>query len=72
MTVLYPIVIAVIVTNNKLVDYFVHTKKAFTLMLETMTSLAIADLVILSAGLVGTIVSALVIKFLRKSGYQMF
>lgn len=72
MAFLYPIVISIIVSNNKLSDYFIHTKEAFTEVYETMTSLAAADMTILSSGFVGTIVSGIVIKKLRKSGYQMF
>ena len=72
MAVFYPIVISVIVSKNKLSDYFLNSKEAFTEVYETMTSLAAADMAILGAGFVGTIVSGIVIKKLRKSGYQMF
>lgn len=72
MTFFYPLVIAVVVTDNKLVDYFVKPKTAFANVASTMTSLAIVDIIILTSGLVGTIASGFTIKYLRKAGYQMF
>lgn len=72
MAILYPIVISLIVTKNKMIDYFISPKEAFVKVFETMSSLAIADIVILGGGFAGTIVSGIVIKMLRKSGYQMF
>lgn len=72
MTLLYPIVIAIVVTDNKLADYFIKPKIAFNNVLDTMTSLAVVDVIILASGLIGTIVSGFTIKYLRKSGYQMF
>lgn len=72
MAIFYPIVISIVVSKNKLSDYFVNTKEAFIEVYETMTSLGLADLAILGSGFLGTIVSGIVIKMLRKSGYQMF
>lgn len=72
MTALYPIVISIIVSKNKLIDYFISPKESLINVYETMSGLAIADIIILGGGFAGTIVSALVIKTLRKSGYQMF
>jgi len=72
MAILYPNIISIIVSKNELIDYFVRPKIAFSIVYDTMTSLAIADIVILSGGLAGTIVSGIVIKMLRRRGYQMF
>lgn len=72
MAILYPFIISIIVSKSKLTAYVTTPKQAISETFHTMTSLALADLVILGSGLAGTIVSGIVIKFLRKSGYQMF
>lgn len=72
MTILYPFVIILIISGNGLSDYFVKPGEAFTTIQETISNITIDDYIILSGGLIGTIVSAIVIKKLRKGGYQMF
>jgi len=72
MTILYPFVIVLIISGNNILDYFFETKEAFAIVRETVSSITIDDYLILSGGLIGTIVSGIVIKKLRKSGYQMF
>lgn len=72
MTFLYPIVILLIISDNSLSAYFIEPKAAFSVVGETIRNVTIDDYIILSGGLIGTIVSGIVIKMLRKSGYQMF
>lgn len=72
MAILYPFVISLIVGDSSLGEYFTGPGEAFSSTFSKMTSLALVDIIILSSGFVGTIVSGIVIKFLRKSGYQMF
>lgn len=72
MAILYPFVILLIVGESKFFDYFTAPKTSFSALGSQIVSLEIVDIVILLSGLAGTIVSGLVIKFLRKSGYQMF
>lgn len=72
MAILYPFVISLIVGDSSFSEYFTNTGEAFSSTFTKMISLAPVDIIILSSGLVGTIVSGFVIKFLRKSGYQMF
>lgn len=72
MTFLYPIVIILIISGNSLSDYFINTGESFSVIAETIKGITIDDYIILSGGLLGTIVSGIVIKMLRKSGYQMF
>ncbi len=72
MTLLYPIVILLIISDNGLSDYFIRPGEAFAGLKETITTITLDDYIILSGGLLGTIVSGIVIKMLRKSGYQMF
>lgn len=72
MTILYPIVIILIISGNGLLDYFFEFATAMENIKTTLVNVTIDDFFILSGGLIGTIVSAIVIKILRKSGYQMF
>lgn len=72
MTLLYPIIILLVISGNGIVDYFIDTKEAFLQIQTTINTITLDDYIILSGGLIGTIVSAIVIRLLRRSGYQMF
>lgn len=72
MAILYPFIILFITGESKFFDYFSTPKVAFSALGSQITSMSIADIIILLSGLVGTIVSGIVIKILRKNGYQMF
>lgn len=72
MTFVYPVIIILIVGKPKLFDYIVTPKTAFITTYNDFLAINYVDVIILSSGLAGTIVSALVIKYLRKTGYQMF
>ncbi|WP_099160016.1 YuiB family protein [Virgibacillus ndiopensis] len=72
MSYIYPIVVIMIVDDMSTTRYFNDPAESFSSMINKFVNLGIADIVILGSGLVGTIVSGFVIKFLRKSGYQMF
>lgn len=72
MAFLYPIVVILIIDNVGMAEYFTNTATAFNDLGTRLLNIAFADIVILIAGFIGTIVSGVVIKFLRKSGYQMF
>lgn len=72
MAVLYPFVIALIVADSSFGEYFTKPTIAIPSTFSQMISLPPVDIIILSSGLLGAIVSGIVIKMLRKSGYQMF
>jgi len=72
MAILYPFVLALIVGDSKVSEYFTNASAAFSSTFSKMTSLGTVDIIILLSGFAGTIVSGFVIKYLRKSGYQMF
>lgn len=72
MSFLYPFVVVMIIDNISTWDYFTNTSESFSILGSELTSLAVADIIILASGFIGTIVSGIVIKFLRKSGYRMF
>lgn len=72
MAILYPIVIIIIIDNMSTWEYLTNPGQAFSELGTILTNLTFADISILLSGLAGTIVSGLVIKWLRKSGYRMF
>ena len=72
MAIIYPIVVILIIDEVKVFEYFTKPKYAFNLLGEKIMSLHTVDVVILASGLVGAIISGIVIKLLRKQGYQMF
>ncbi|WP_425445261.1 YuiB family protein [Virgibacillus proomii] len=72
MTIVYPFVVAIIIDNIPTWDYFSAPGEAFSKLANRLAEITIIDISILAAGFVGTIVSGIVIRLLRKSGYQMF
>lgn len=72
MSVLYPIVALLIIDGIPMMDYITNTSESFQILGDKIMALAFADYVIMGAGFLGTIVSGIVIKILRKSGYRMF
>ncbi|MFC3886708.1 YuiB family protein [Bacillus songklensis] len=72
MAVLYPIVFILIVDDIKFVEYFQNPAASFARLGNKISSLAAADIAILTAGFVGAIVSGIVIRLLRAKGYRMF
>jgi purine-cytosine permease-like protein len=72
MAIIYPIVTIFIVDKVRFVEYFTNSKHAFSELGRRIISIATADILILCSGLAGAIVAGVVIKLLRKNGYQMF
>lgn len=72
MAFLYPIIILLVIDNLSTWEYITNPSGAFAALGEKLTSLTGLDIVILLSGFIGTIVAGIVIKLLRKSGYQMF
>ncbi|WP_284141491.1 MULTISPECIES: YuiB family protein [unclassified Virgibacillus] len=72
MTFLYPIIVLIIVDDMSTTAYFKAPGEAFSTAFSALMRITPVDIIILSAGLIGTIVSGIVIKILRKNGYQMF
>ncbi|MBM6618698.1 YuiB family protein [Bacillus suaedaesalsae] len=72
MAIIYPIVCILIVDEVRFVEYFTNTTTSFSLLGDKISALAVADISILVAGLIGAICSGIVIKMLRSRGYQMF
>lgn len=72
MAIIYPIVVILIIDKISFFDYFFKPVNAFTQLGERLIALQTADIIILVSGLLGAIVAGVAIKYLRKSGYQMF
>lgn len=72
MAIIYPIVAILIIDKVRFFEYFTNSKAAFIDLGERLSRLALADILILSSGLVGAILAGVTIKILRKKGYQMF
>ena len=72
MVIVYPIVCILIINKASVWDYFSKPKETFSSFGTSVSHLGQADVFILSTGLVGAALAGIVIKKLRKSGYQMF
>ncbi len=72
MAIVYPIIAIFIIDKVRFIEYFQNSKEAFGELGELFVGLAPADMAILISGLVGAILSGVVIKLLRKKGYIMF
>lgn len=72
MAIIYPIVFIFIVDDVRFIEYFRETGSSFRALGEKVASLAAADISILLSGLLGAILSGVVIRLLRAKGYQMF
>lgn len=72
MAFVYPLIVILIISDHSFGQFFTSPKEAFIGVGDKVTTLKIVDVIILSSGLFGTIVSGIVIKILRRTGYQMF
>ncbi|WP_273130427.1 YuiB family protein [Metabacillus sp. HB246100] len=72
MAIVYPIVCIFIIDDVRFIEYFQQPSDSFQALGNKITSLALADILILSSGIAGAILAGIVIKMLRKRGYQMF
>lgn len=72
MVIVYPIVCMLIINKASVWDYFSKPKETFSSFGTSVSHLGQADVFILSTGLIGAALAGIVIKKLRKSGYQCF
>lgn len=72
MSAIYPFIVLIIIDGISISKYFTDPGFAFSTAISMLTKITVIDWVILISGFIGTIVSGIVIKLLRKSGYQMF
>ncbi|UOE96544.1 MULTISPECIES: YuiB family protein [Bacillaceae] len=72
MAIVYPIIVILIVDNVRFFEYFTAPISSFQALGHDLVALQLVDLVVLTSGLIGAILSGIVIKMLRNRGYQMF
>ncbi|MBU9712401.1 YuiB family protein [Evansella tamaricis] len=72
MAVIYPIVIFFIVDKSGLLSYFIRPGEAFPDLFYQLITLKTADVIILTAGMIGAVLSGIANRMLRDRGYQMF
>ncbi|SDJ63075.1 Putative membrane protein [Salimicrobium halophilum] len=72
MLFVYPAIVFLIVDDFPLNRYFREPGGAISDVWSTILSLSIFDIIILVSGFAGTVVAGMVIRLLRKKGYQMF
>ncbi|QED49169.1 YuiB family protein [Cytobacillus dafuensis] len=72
MAIIYPIIAILIIDKVRFIEYFQNTGESLSSLGHEFSQLATADVLILSSGLAGAILAGVVIKILRKKGYQMF
>ncbi|HAZ39392.1 MAG TPA: hypothetical protein DCY39_05850 [Exiguobacterium sp.] len=72
MLVLYPIILIMMIDNQSTLEYFTNAREAIPNLGDRIAGLQAADITMFAAGFAGIIIAGLSIRFLRKSGYQMF
>jgi hypothetical protein len=72
MAVIYPLIAIFIIDKYRLIEYFTNSGEAFGDLGKRVSQLAVADVLILSSGMAGAVLAGIIIKLLRKKGYQMF
>lgn len=72
MSGLYPFIVLIIIDGISVIKYFTDPGIAFSTAFSMLMKITVVDWIILISGFIGTIVSGIVIKLLRKNGYQMF
>jgi purine-cytosine permease-like protein len=72
MAIIYPIVCIFIIDEVRLIEYVRSPGSAFDALVTKIVSLAPADIIILTSGFIGAILSGVVIRALRAKGYRMF
>src|SRR5690625_7326340 len=72
ITLLYPFIIILVVGKYSFLDYFTQPGNAFPAVLEIFTSMTLVVAINIIFVFIGTIVAGIVMRALRKDGYQMF
>lgn len=72
MSIIYPVIVLLIVGNVGVTSYFTNPVVAFKSTFSLLITITPIDIIILTAGFVGTILAGVVVKMLRNRGYQMF
>lgn len=70
--IIYPIVLILLVNETPLSAYFKMPLQSLSELGQNFSNLLVVDYVILFSGLVGSLLSGIIIKMLRVRGYRMF
>lgn len=70
--IIYPLVVLVIVSDVSIINYFLQPIASILGLVARFGELLAVDYIILSSGLIGAILSGIVIQMLRVRGYRMF
>ncbi|GAA0355897.1 YuiB family protein [Bacillus horti] len=70
--IIYPIVLIIMVNQTPIASYFKEPLDSLVSLGVRFTELLFVDYVILLAGLVGALLSGVIIRMLRSRGYRMF
>ncbi|SIS43910.1 YuiB family protein [Salimicrobium flavidum] len=72
MLFVYPAIVFLIVDDFPLNRYFREPVGAISDAWASLLSLSVFDIIILVSGFAGTVAAGIIIRLLRKNGYQMF
>lgn len=72
VAICYPIIVIIMIDNVSTWSYVSKSAETFHLLGDRLASLTPTDILVLVMGLIGAIVSGIVIKMLRSRGYDMF
>ncbi|RCW66938.1 YuiB family protein [Saliterribacillus persicus] len=72
MAFVFPFIVILIIDEFPFSRYFQEPISAFRDVGQQFISLTLQDGIILSSGFIGTILAGVVIRYLRRNGYQMF
>ncbi|PBB06322.1 YuiB family protein [Salimicrobium humidisoli] len=72
MLFVFPLIVLLIVDDFPLNRYFREPGGALSDVWSSILALSVFDIIILLSGFLGTLAAGIVIRLLRKNGYQMF
>ncbi|SDY02348.1 MULTISPECIES: YuiB family protein [Salimicrobium] len=72
MLFVFPLIVLLIVDDFPLNRYFREPVGALSDVWSSILALSVFDIIILLSGFLGTLAAGIVIRLLRKNGYQMF
>lgn len=72
VAIAYPIIVILIIDDVHMYEYVTDFQRSVVALKQQFLSLRLVDIVILSSGFLGAIISGIVIRILRARGYQMF
>lgn len=72
MAFIYPVIVLWIIGRVDLFDYISSPGESFNTLWQNIIGISLFDIIILGTGFIGIILAGMTIRYLRKSGYQMF